>query len=234
MGKRIGERDGHGARDEFYGRIVPDDVLMGNGQKGAKVYPEEGRDLGGGLPVGDQVFVRGAHRGRPGCGPGHFFGVEIEAMSPKAQTATALAVLAPVVLSGLLLVALVPDLWWIFTYGWVAFPAFGLWLRGLAGSLPGTSENRARGASADDEERELLEALRSEGGLTPVRAAVGTSLSVAEADRMLKKLAEGGHLKVRAYGGGLLYALWDTDHGARWPEPDGKDPYGNRREEAAT
>jgi len=43
-------------------------------------------------------------------------------------------VLAPVALSGVLLVALAPGFWWIFTtYFWVAFPAFGLLARGGLG-----------------------------------------------------------------------------------------------------
>jgi hypothetical protein len=40
-----------------------------------------------------------------------------------------------------------------------------------------------------------------------------TSLSVTEADRMLKELAEGGHLDVRVRGGGLFYSLWERDEG---------------------
>ena len=62
--------------------------------------------------------------------------------------------------------------------------------------------------SASDRERELLMALREHGEITPVRAATETSLTVAEADRMLKELAEGGHLEVRVRHGGLFYALW--------------------------
>lgn len=141
--------------------------------------------------------------GRPGYANGRFFRIEVEDMSPKAQVTTALAVLVPVLLSGLLLVALAPALWWIFTtYGWVAFPSFGLLLRGISGS----ANDRA---TAGGKERELLEALRREGELTPVLAALGTSLTVAEADRMLGELAEGGHLEVRVRGGGLSYALWE-------------------------
>lgn len=52
-------------------------------------------------------------------------------------------------------------------------------------------------------------ALREHGELTPARAAMETSLTVAEADGMLKELAEGGHLEVRVRGGGLFYALWE-------------------------
>jgi hypothetical protein len=129
------------------------------------------------------------------------FGLDVEEMGPRARVVTALAVLVPVALSGVFLVAIAPGLWWIFTiYGWVAFPAFGLLLKGLAG-IPA-------GVSADDKERELLEALRIEGELTPTRAAVATSLSVAEADEMLRELAEAGHLEVRVRGGAIFYALW--------------------------
>jgi hypothetical protein len=38
-----------------------------------------------------------------------------------------------------------------------------------------------------------------------------TSLSVAEADRMLSDLAESGHLEVRAHDGRIGYALWEGD-----------------------
>ena len=130
------------------------------------------------------------------------FGLDVESMRPRAQVATALTVLAPVVLSGLLLVAFAPGLWWVFTtYGWISFPALGLLVRGLAGQReePGTEESK---------ERELLRALRERGELTSARAAMETSLSVAEADEMLRGLAENGHLEVRVRGGALSYALW--------------------------
>jgi len=110
-----------------------------------------------------------------------------------------------VALSGLFLVVFVPGLWWIFTtYFWVAFPSFDLLARGISG----LSGRKAEVASAHSTgERELLEALWREGELTPARAAMGTSLSVAEADWMLKGLAEAGHLEVWVRGGGLFYTL---------------------------
>src|ERR687894_2959233 len=79
-----------------------------------------------------------------GCGrhgsSGHLFVLDAESMSPKAQTFAALAVLAPVALSGVFLVAFVPGLWWIFTtYFWLAFPAFGL----LAREITSFSERQA-------------------------------------------------------------------------------------------
>lgn len=151
------------------------------------------------------------------CGRRSFVGREsgIESIGPRAQVIAALAVLAAVALSGLFLVAFAPGLWWIFTtYGWIAFPAFGLLLRGLTG-LTSQSGKWARHASADDKERELLEALRREGELTPALATTRTSLTVAEADLMLKQLAKDGHLEVRARGSGLSYALWGAESSPR-------------------
>ncbi len=72
--------------------------------------------------------------------------------------------------------------------------------RGAAPAVAGRDEGRAQ--------RELLKSVeRHRGGITPVRAALETSLTVAEADRMLSDLAKGGHLEVRAEGGKLLYGL---------------------------
>ncbi len=91
------------------------------------------------------------------CGSSHFFGLDAEEMGPKGQIFGALAVLAPVALSGVLLVALAPGFWWIFTtHFWVVFPAFGLLARGVSGF----SKRRAEIASAcSTGERELLKAL---------------------------------------------------------------------------
>jgi hypothetical protein len=58
-----------------------------------------------------------------------------------------------------------------------------------------------------DAERQLLEAIDRHGEITPARAALETTLTVAEADRMLSELAKGGHLQVRVEGGNLLYGL---------------------------
>ena len=142
---------------------------------------------------------------------GDFFGLDVESVSPGVQVAAALAVLAPVLLSGVFLIAFFPGLWWIFTtYGWISFPAFELLMRGLASSSAHPSRPRAPRMTEDDEERELLEALRKHRELSPVLAATETSLSVARADAMLRGLAEGGHLEARVHGGGLSYALWES------------------------
>ena len=138
-------------------------------------------------------------------------GLDVEEMAPRAQVVVALSVLAPVALSGLMLVAFAPGLWWIFTtYGWVSLPAFGLLARGLAGVFDAAPAEVA----AQTREKELLRALREHGELTPARAAIETSLTVAEADEMLRELAEAGHLEVRARGGGLYYAPWSAELGA--------------------
>ncbi len=144
---------------------------------------------------------------------GDFFGLEVEKMSPRARGAAALSVLVPVALSGLLLVVFVPQLWWIFTtYFWVAFPALGL----LAGSVSGTGEDRPRRIPEAELERELLEAIRDGGEVSAAFVAARTSLSVAAADRRLKKLAENGHIEVRARGGAVFYSLWGIgDSGAK-------------------
>lgn len=56
-------------------------------------------------------------------------------------------------------------------------------------------------------ERQLLEAIDRRGEITPARAALETTLTVAEADRLLSDLAQRGHLEVRAEGGKLVYSL---------------------------
>jgi len=142
-----------------------------------------------------------------------FFGLDVRSMSPRAQVTTSLAVLVPVAIGAVLVLTLVPWLWWlIFVFGWTIFPAFGLLVRGIAGLSEGSDPKSLPG---NDGERELLGALREQGELTPAQAAMETSLTVAEADDMLKELANGGHLEVRVRGGGLFYALWDHDAEAR-------------------
>ena len=154
---------------------------------------------------GRAVSVRGAGFGRRRQ---DFFGIDAERLGPRAKVGAALSVLVPVALSGLFLVLFVPGLWWIFTtYFWISFPAIGVLARGLAG----LGEERRSRPAAVDPERELLAALRDRGEMTPAGVAVETSLSVDEADRRLRELAEAGHLEVRVRGGGIFYALWETE-----------------------
>jgi hypothetical protein len=152
-------------------------------------------------------------------GSDDFFGLNVDAVSPRAQVAASLAVLIPVAVGAVLVFTLVPSLWWlIFVFGWMIFPAFGLFVRGVAGLSEGWTELSA----GNGKERELLEALRERGELTPAEAAMETSLSVAEADRMLKELTEGGHLEVRVRGGGLFYSLWEREGGGETGQLEGR------------
>ena len=131
--------------------------------------------------------------------------VDVESMSPKVRALTGVLTGGVVLLTGALLV-LFTDLWWlIIIFCWIVLPALGTFARGLASLWESPQEERAPQYS---EERELLEALRDRGGLTPAQAAVETSLSVREAEAMLKELAEGGHLEVSVRGGALSYSLW--------------------------
>lgn len=168
---------------------------------------------------GRSLVVRGPGFGKMGGRHrADFFGLDVEKLGPRAKVGVALAVLAPVVLSGILLVALVPGLWWIFTtYFWVSFPAVGLLGSGVAG-LGRDRAERSERVAAMDPERDLLVALLSHGEMTAAGAAAETSISVDEADRRLRELAEAGHLEVRVRGGGIFYALWETDRVA----PEGR------------
>jgi hypothetical protein len=137
------------------------------------------------------------------------FGMDIGAMSARGRVLAALAVLVPVGLSGVVL-AFTP-VWWIFTtYFWIAFPAVGLLVGGLAGVGRERSEH-AEQVSPKRMETALLWALRERGELTAAGVAAETSLGVADAERMLRALAEGGHLAVRVRGGALFYSLWDEE-----------------------
>ncbi len=118
------------------------------------------------------------------------------------------------VVGGLLFFSLVDAfgfLPFIFFFWMIPFflvPALGLSARSVAGFF----EARARKpVDEGSRERELLEALARHAELTPARAALETSLTVAEADKMLSGLAKEGHIEVRARDGRLGYALWDGD-----------------------
>ncbi len=73
----------------------------------------------------------------------------------------------------------------------------------------GTSERIRRSPTIQpNSERELLLAIRDNGGsITPAEAAMETSLSVREADRLLSELAGEGHLRLESENGALFYVL---------------------------
>jgi hypothetical protein len=161
------------------------------------------------------------HHGQHGHDRGDFFGLDVDSMSPRAQVTTSLAVLIPVAIAGVAVLTLFSNFWWlIFVFGWTVFPAFGLLVRGIAGLSEG--QGKLPSGPANSRERELLGALRDRGELTPAQAAMETSLSVEEADGMLRKLAEGGHLQVRVHGGGLFYSLWETEDGTEAGQLEGR------------
>jgi hypothetical protein len=103
-----------------------------------------------------------------------------------------------------------PLLFLIWAVPFILVPAFGAVARGLTGF---SEARRQAGGTVTEEskERELLEALARRGELSPALAALETSLTVAEADRMLSDLAESGHVEVKAHEGTLGYALWEQD-----------------------
>ena len=105
-----------------------------------------------------------------------------------------------------------PFIFLIWAVPFLLVPAFVAAARGLAGVAGArTRERTSKVAAQESKERELLGALARRGELSPALAAIETSLTVAEADRMLSELAENGHVEVRAHDGRLGYALWEGD-----------------------
>ncbi len=96
--------------------------------------------------------------------------------------------------------------WWMVPF--VLVPLIVASARGVAGLFEARARRPVEG---EHKERELLEALARHGEITAARAALETTLSVAEADRMLSELAKNGHIEVRAREGRLGYALWEHD-----------------------
>lgn len=99
--------------------------------------------------------------------------------------------------------------------GAVAVAGWGSVRRPARAATGGTGAARRTGAGAHTEdpakEKELLEALGRRGELAVAGAALETSLTVDEADRVLSALTAKGHLEVRVERGRLLYSLWEGD-----------------------
>jgi hypothetical protein len=105
---------------------------------------------------------------------------------------------------------LLPLLFLIWAVPFFVVPAFAAFAKGL--TVLTAPRTRTDGASSEErKEQELLEALARRGELSPALAALETSLTVAEANRMLSELANSGHVEVRAHEGRLGYALWEQD-----------------------
>ncbi len=94
--------------------------------------------------------------------------------------------------------------------GWLSLVALGA---GVPMALRHRDRSRAKVG-----ERQLLGALADRGQLTPMTAALRTSLTIEEASRMLEDLAVKGHVEARAYDGVLAYGLRDNDH-PEMPQP---------------
>lgn len=95
---------------------------------------------------------------------------------------------------------------WIFGFGTVV-PALFLWQVGRILTSGGKDSLPSR----KDQEKELLEALSERGELTPITAAMRTSLTADEAAEMLEKLAGKGHLQLRVKEGIQSFALRGPD-----------------------
>jgi capsular polysaccharide biosynthesis protein len=80
---------------------------------------------------------------------------------------------------------------------------------GLAGVL--RRQRRDRSIIERVKEKKLLLALGRRGKLTAVEAALETSLSVEEAERMLSDLVYQGHLRFDIEGGAYVYSFWKAD-----------------------
>ena len=108
----------------------------------------------------------------------------------------------------------------IFAFGG-AVPALFLWQANRFLSPQYRSRSQP---SATDKEKELLGVLAERGEITPVTAAMRTSLTADEAARMLEELAHKGHLQPRAEDGVVAYALRAPDRrglpGAASEPPD--------------
>lgn len=96
---------------------------------------------------------------------------------------------------------------WILAFG-TAIPAAFLWqanrllaLQGRPRAVPG----------AKNEEKELLEALAERGEITPITAALRTTLTADKAAAMLEDLSRKGHLRLRVEDGVEAYALREPD-----------------------
>ena len=91
----------------------------------------------------------------------------------------------------------------------VAAPVLLLWQINRAIAAHEASRRAAPGAR--EKEKELLGALEERGGITPVTAAIRTSLTADEAASMLDELTEKGHLRLQVEEGIRTYALAERD-----------------------
>ena len=89
--------------------------------------------------------------------------------------------------------------------------ALPLWFLAVAFLILGRGQLRRRRPRDDDPgiggEKQLFTALRDAGGnITPIEAALETSLTVDEAEEILSRLAGRGHILLESRDGVLFYA----------------------------
>ena len=69
------------------------------------------------------------------------------------------------------------------------------------------TKRRPRSPKTGGEKQLLMAILDAGGSITPVEAALRTSLTVDEAEQLLTRFADRGHLVVHSRDGALLYAM---------------------------
>jgi hypothetical protein len=93
--------------------------------------------------------------------------------------------------------------WWVFP---MAFAGVLPLVEGFRRLLGSKQENRIGSQARESEsEKEILRAARDSGGrLTATGAALGTSLSVAEAQALLEQMTRQGHAVMRVTNEGII------------------------------
>ena len=91
----------------------------------------------------------------------------------------------------------------------VAAPVLLLWQ--INRTIAAHEASRRAVPGAREREKELLGALEERGGITPVTAAISTSLTADEAASMLDELTEKGYLRLQVEEGIRTYALAEPE-----------------------
>jgi ATP/maltotriose-dependent transcriptional regulator MalT len=107
---------------------------------------------------------------------------------------------------GIICLVLIPltSFWWLVLVLGVAVTIAIAVLDKPNRRLEGRDDKKAK-------EQELLHALAERGEITPAMAAMKTSLTGDEAEKMLEELARKGHLRLLAEDGVMAYALRERD-----------------------
>jgi hypothetical protein len=107
-----------------------------------------------------------------------------------------------------LVLAPLTSLWWI-------VPVLGAVIPFALAVLEKSDLRLGRPDDKKIKERELLEALAEQGEITPITAAMHTSLTISEVSKMLDKLTSKGYLKLQSEDGVMAYALRRRDRAPR-------------------